>query len=259
MKASIVFIITFGTFLLGGCATHRESSSPGGDSRVADQTARSNGYDDRLIAGIRRGQTTAAQLLDWFGPADSRNLNPDGRAYLVWNFAPLPDGGSGHSGGLSVSLAPDGKVESYAARRGPAVEHRTVEFIERTESDMRQHMAQWAREGWSVSSVSARLPQADGTVHRKAELSRTEFGTASGVAYDDRRIAGIQRGQTTETQLLQDFGPPDHRDAKSDGRTQLAWTLGSRADRGATPSGVLSVSLAPDDTVDAYSARRDSL
>ena len=68
---------------------------------------------------IRRGETTEAQLLEWFGPPDMRDVRPDGRAHLGWRFQHGTDGGSGHSGFLDVNLAPDGKVELYAAHRGP--------------------------------------------------------------------------------------------------------------------------------------------
>ncbi|HXJ56004.1 MAG TPA: hypothetical protein VNU68_04990 [Verrucomicrobiae bacterium] len=52
------------------------------------------------------------------------------------------------------------------------LEHKTDEFVEKSDADLRQHMAQWARDGWNVQSISSRLVQADGTVLRRAELSR---------------------------------------------------------------------------------------
>jgi hypothetical protein len=54
------------------------------------------------------------------------------------------------------------------------MEHKTVEFVETSEMDIREHMAQWAREGWKVLNISKRLPQPDGTVLRKAELFRSK-------------------------------------------------------------------------------------
>jgi hypothetical protein len=76
-------------------------------------------YDDAKIATIHRGETSEAQLLEWFGPPDMRDVKPDGRSHLAWNFARRTDGGSAHSGVLDVSLAPDGKVDYYSARRSP--------------------------------------------------------------------------------------------------------------------------------------------
>ena len=121
---------------------------------------------------------------------------------------------------------------------------------------MREHMEQWRRDGWNVLSVSARLPQADGTVHRTAELSRSESGSASGFSYDDRQIALIRRGTTTEAQLLAWFGPAYSRSLQPDGRSELAWSFASRTNGGEGHSGVLNASLAPDGKVDSYSARR---
>ena len=57
-------------------------------------------------------------------------------------------------------------------RSGAKVEHKTDEFVEKSDTDVREHMAQWAREGWAVQSISPRLVQNDGTVLRRAELTR---------------------------------------------------------------------------------------
>ncbi len=254
MKLPFLTLITTGTLLTGGCATSQERVSPVGS--VQTSAPAGFGYDDRQIARIKLGETTEARLLEWFGPPESRNLQPDGRAQLAWSLNAPKDSASAASGLLHVSLAADGKVDAYSARRGPSTEHRTVEFVEKSQADMRRHLAQWAREGWSVLSVSARLPQADGTVHRQAELSRTTGGTASGVGYNDRRIAEIRQGQTAEAQLVEWFGPPHSRDVKPDGRAQLAWKFASRTNDGPGHSGELSVSLAPDGKVEAYAARR---
>jgi hypothetical protein len=116
-------------------------------------------------------------------------------------------------------------VEAYAARGGPRSENRTVEFVEKSDADLREHMEQWRQEGWNVLSVSARLPQADGTVHRKAELSRSDGSAASGFGYDDRRIALIRRGETPAAELVEWFGPPYSRTLQPDGRAQRAWNL----------------------------------
>jgi hypothetical protein len=66
------------------------------------------------------------------------------------------------------------KTPTSAEETPLPVEYRTVEFVQKSESDIREHMAQWQREGWSVMSISKPLPRADGTVLRSAELSRRE-------------------------------------------------------------------------------------
>ena len=226
------------------------------ESRSQTKSGPDVGYDDRKIAQIRLGQTAEAQLLDWFGPPESRELKPDGRAKLSWGFSPRADDGRGRAGALTVNLAPDGRAESYSARARALEKTRTVEFVEHSDADLRQHMAEWKREGWSVLSISARLPQADGTVLRKAQLSRSDSGGASSAAYDDRQIARIARGQTTESQLLDWFGLPESRAVGANGCAQLCWSFARRADGGPGHSGDLTASLGPSGTVDAYSARR---
>jgi hypothetical protein len=154
---------------------------------------------------------------------------------------------SGDIGGSAVS----------APQPAQSPERRTVEFEEKSDSDLRERMAQWQKEGWAVLSVSKRLPQADGTVHRKAELARVSRGSrrvATGVTYDDRRIAQIKGGETTEAQLVEWFGPPESRDAGKDGRDKLSWSFGGGTDGETGHSGALNVNLEPDGKVDAYSA-----
>ena len=56
----------------------------------------------------------------------------------------------------------------------PTMEYKSVEFVETSDNDIRAHMAQWAKEGWNVLSISPRLSQADGTVLRKVQLSRAK-------------------------------------------------------------------------------------
>jgi hypothetical protein len=244
-----------GAGLLVGCAsTHHPG--PAAEKPHSDASVLGVGYDDRQIAKIQRGETGEAQLLEWFGMPDSREVKPDGQAHLSWSFSRRTDGGRGRSGVLNVSLAANGKVEAYAARGGTLSEKRSVEFVEKSDTDLREHMKQWQEEGWNVLNVSARLPQPDGTVHRKAELSRSNGTAASGFGYDDRRIGGIRRGETTSTQLVEWFGPPYSRNLQPDGRAQLAWSFASRTDGGPGHSGELNASLAPDGKVDAYSARR---
>jgi hypothetical protein len=52
------------------------------------------------------------------------------------------------------------------------VERKTVEF-EHGENALRQKMAEWARDGWNVNSISKPTTRDDGSVVRQAELSRT--------------------------------------------------------------------------------------
>jgi len=64
--------------------------------------------------------------------------------------------------------------DKAVTRSATGVEHKTDEFVERSDADLRQHMEQWARDGWAVHSISPRIVQADGTVLRRAELSRKQ-------------------------------------------------------------------------------------
>ena len=66
----------------------------------------------------------------------------------------------------------DQKKGGALDRAAAALEHKTDEFVEKSDTDLRQHMAQWARDGWNVQSISPRQVQADGTVLRRAELTR---------------------------------------------------------------------------------------
>jgi hypothetical protein len=203
MKSTLLVLVAAGTGLLVGCAhEHKAATMP--QARTASPTVAGIGYDDRQIAKIQRGTTAEAQLLEWFGLPESRDMRPDGRAHLSWSFRRRTDGGPGGSGALNVNLAPDGTVESYAAHGGPGANN----------------------------------------------------GNVSNFAYDDHRVAQIRRGQTTSGQLVDWFGPPQTRQVAADGRTQLAWSFAKRSDGGPGHSGQLQASLAPDDTVDAYAARR---
>ena len=51
-----------------------------------------------------------------------------------------------------------------------AWEHKTVEF----QTDLRQQMSEWQREGWVVLNVSGSITQKDGTIARKASLKRAK-------------------------------------------------------------------------------------
>lgn len=210
-------------------------------------------YDDRQIAQIRPGKTTEAQLLEWFGRPDSREVKADGHASLTWGLAPRAENEPGDRGRLSVFLGPDGTVVGCAAFRFPAREERTLEFAAQSEADLEARQAEWAREGWSVVSLSDGIVQPDGTVQRKVVLSR-EKSNNPGVVYDDRQIAKIRRGETGEEELLAWFGRPEKREIKLDGRTQLAWSFASRSETGSGSSGRLNVSLTPEGEVEAYTA-----
>jgi hypothetical protein len=204
MKRTILVLVAAGAGLLAGCAS-QHNVGPALEPRTPSASAPGVGYDDRQIARIQRGETGEAQLLEWFGPPEFREVKPDGRAQMSWSFSRRTDGGPGQSGALSVSLAPDGKVDAYSAHGGPLGINRPVEFVKN---------------------------------------------------YDDRQIALIRRGSTTEAQLVDWFGPANSRSAQPDGRSQLAWSFANRTDGGERHSGELKVSLAPDGKADSYSARR---
>ena len=202
-KTLLVLVVAASAGLLVGCAhEHKAAAIP--QATTAGVTAAGIGYDDRQIAKIQRGTTAEAQLLEWFGLPESREMRPDGRSNLTWTFPHRTDGGAGTSGALNVNLSPDGTVEAYAARGGPG----------------------------------------------------PNSPSAGSFAYDDQRVAQIRRGQTTGGQLVDWFGPAQSRQVGPDGRTQLAWSFSKQSNRSAGKSGELHASLAPDETVDAYSARR---
>ena len=167
-----------------------------------------------------------------------------------------------------------GCADTHKAATPSTSERKIVEFTQTTEKDIPARMEQWQREGWSVVAISGPIPQSDGSVHRRAELTRAEASPAEPVhtqapraepnrfstvappknAYDDSRIAKIKRGETTENELLSWFGPPEARDLKPDGRAQLSWAFEPLLPGG--HGGALNVSLGPDGKVEAYSARK---
>jgi hypothetical protein len=121
---------------------------------------------------------------------------------------------------------------------------------------VKQSMEQWRREGWNVLSLSAPENQGDGKIRWSAELERTVGVNGDGRGYDDRRVAMIKRGQTSEAQLVEWFGPPDMRDVSPDGRAQLSWSFAPHPDSRMGNSGVLNVKLSSAGKVVAYTARR---
>src|SRR6266403_220975 len=101
MKSPITFLtLILLSLCLAGCAT---------SGKV---------YDDGKVAMIKKDATTEAELLEWFGPATTRTMGPDGSKMLSWKLAPSKSGLSGSSGTLEVRLGRDGKVDSYKASAG---------------------------------------------------------------------------------------------------------------------------------------------
>jgi len=94
LSASVVALL-LGAFV-AGCATPQ---------RV---------YDDRQIARIQKDVTAEADLVQWFGPATSRTMQPDGSKSLTWRLG-TSGRNTGPAGKLDVRLAPDGKVTAYTA------------------------------------------------------------------------------------------------------------------------------------------------
>ena len=75
-------------------------------------------YDDSKVAMIKKEATTEAELLDWFGPATTRTMGPDGSKALTWRFTPAKGATSASSGRLEVRFGADGKVTAYNASAG---------------------------------------------------------------------------------------------------------------------------------------------
>ena len=74
-------------------------------------------YDDSKVAMIKKDATTEAELLQWFGPATTRTMGPDGSKVLTWKF-PASKGTSNSPGRLEVRFGADGKVDAYSASAG---------------------------------------------------------------------------------------------------------------------------------------------
>ena len=75
-------------------------------------------YDDAKVAMIQKEVTTEANLLEWFGPPNTRTMAPDGAKALSWRFSPPKGHSAGSSGHLDVKLGTDGKVIAYSASAG---------------------------------------------------------------------------------------------------------------------------------------------
>jgi hypothetical protein len=78
----------------------------------------SRAYDDSKVARIKKDATTEVELLEWFGPASSRSMGPDGTKALTWRFAPTKATTPGSSGKLEVRLGANGTVTAYSASSG---------------------------------------------------------------------------------------------------------------------------------------------
>jgi hypothetical protein len=63
---------------------------------------------------IQKDVTTEAELLEWFGPASTRTMAPDGAKALSWRFPPGAAHAAGSAGRLDVKLGTDGKVMAYS-------------------------------------------------------------------------------------------------------------------------------------------------
>ena len=75
-------------------------------------------YDDGRIAKIQKDVTTEAELVEWFGPASTRTMAPDGTKSLTWRLSSGRHPASKPSGRLEVRLDRDGKVTAYSASSG---------------------------------------------------------------------------------------------------------------------------------------------
>jgi hypothetical protein len=75
-------------------------------------------YDDAKVAMIKKDVTTEAELLEWFGPASTRMMGPDGTKALSWAFSRAGGHATRSSGRLEVRLDTDGKVITYAGSVG---------------------------------------------------------------------------------------------------------------------------------------------
>jgi hypothetical protein len=235
-------------FAQGNSFPQGASSGPAAEA----QPAKAAEYDDHQVSRIQRGKTTEAQALEWFGAPELRDMASDGRSCLGWSWGKSRAGGGG--GSLTIRFSSDGKAESYSARSYPPAETRTLEFAAESEKELRARMAEWQQEGWKVLSVSKPLPQKDGVTKRKAQLSR-DTATKSAIHYDDQVISRIRRGETTESQLLEWFGPANSRELHSDGRLELQWKLGDWSP-GSGNSGQLATFLDPEGKLSSYLAKR---
>ena len=84
-------------------------------------------------------------------------------------------------------------------------------------------------------------------------ISLCLLGCATGSRpYDDTKVRMIKKEATTESELVEWFGPPASRNMRGDGSKTLSWKF--RATNPGATSGRLEVSLDPNGKVLAYSA-----
>ena len=83
-------------------------------------------------------------------------------------------------------------------------------------------------------------------------LSAGIFGCATGKPYDDRRVALITKGSTTEAQLMEWFGPASGRSLAPDGTKTLNWRFLRK--NNPAKSGRLDVRLDAQGTVISFTA-----
>jgi len=89
----------------------------------------------------------------------------------------------------------------------------------------------------------ASQPKVKPPMQSQTQGSPSQDGTVTGAGYNDRQIAKIQRGETTEVTLLEWFGAPDSRELIGNGerepgaRWQSGILLGERWLIGGTPDG----------------------
>lgn len=119
----------------------------------------------KRIIGLAAAGFVAIAVAWWVSHRDRSNLT--GRA-VTGISQPASHPATATSNG---QLSPSAPPRDASPEQTEAWDYRTVEE-EMSNDDLRQHMQEWAREGWAVLAISRPLPQPDGTLHRKVELRR---------------------------------------------------------------------------------------
>ena len=84
-------------------------------------------FSSDKVTQIKKGETTEAELVQWFGPPENRSLNSEGQATLSWQYGEsrvkgesfIPYAGAFMGGqrskhkSLNVTLGADGKVSRF--------------------------------------------------------------------------------------------------------------------------------------------------
>lgn len=91
-----------------------------------------NNFDESKVTQIKKGVTTEPELIQMFGPPETRGVNSEGQVNLTWSYTEarvkgesfIPYAGvfmggtkSAHKM-LMVSLGSDGKVTSFSSTAG---------------------------------------------------------------------------------------------------------------------------------------------